>query len=349
MPPVFGCWPRFELRDNLDPVLPRTSSHNNKSAATGSLGIRHYLLGGAIIVIRGIFFRVCLLALLILPAPSFAATKTLSWAGCGITKKAFMQDLAKAFETKTGIHISLSGGGATYGIRQVAAGKVDMGGSCRFRIEGDPNELQPVFKPIAWDALVVIVNRNNPVDNISFAQLRGILLGKITNWKQLGGQDAPIHLLVRKGKISGVGRTLRKLVLADYDADLARYAYKEYPSSGPLEQAIPKDLLALGVTGISSGRKRPVKILSLDGKQPTPENIHSGAYTLYRPLYLVYSPTDENLKLVKQFIAFAYSSEGRAIIRKNRVVPYMDALGLVMKQLEQDKRARDMGLYKATN
>lgn len=276
-------------------------------------------------------------------APAASSGKTLTWVGCGISKKAFMVELAAAYEKKTGVKINIQGGGATRGIREVAANHVDMGGSCRYKIDGEDQERGAVLEPVAWDALVVIVHPDNPVDNITFDQIRGVYLGKITNWKQLGGNDAPIRLLVRKGKISGVGRALRKLVFADYNKEFK--ATEVMKSSGPLEKAVVEDVNAIAVTGISSARKRKVKNLKLDGKEPTYDNIRAGEYGLYRPLYLALNRGGKNADEVDKFIKFAHSQEGRTIIRNNGTVPYLDALKLVLKQVEQEERANDRGLY----
>jgi len=266
----------------------------------------------------------------------------LIWAGCGITKKAFMAELAKAYKKKTGIEIVLHGGGATKGIRQAAAGKIDIGGACRATMDHNPLERSAFQIPVAWDALVVIVHKGNPVDNITFKQLRNIYLGKITNWKELGGRDQPIHLYARKGKISGVGRTLRELVFANYDQDFtSRATYVR--SSGPLEKAVVSQPDAIGTTGVSSAHKRDVKILKLNGKEPSYDNIKAGDYVLYRPLYLVTNRTNHDPR-VQAFIKFALSPEGKAIIRRTGTVPYADALPLVMKQLDQYKRATEAGL-----
>ena len=95
---------------------------------------------------------------------SASANNTIQWAGCGITKKAFMKELATAFEKKTHVKVVLNGGGATKGIRQTAALKVDMGGSCRMTLpEVERKELHVSLHPVAWDALAVIVNPENPV------------------------------------------------------------------------------------------------------------------------------------------------------------------------------------------
>lgn len=269
-------------------------------------------------------------------------TDGLVWAGCGITKKAFMSELAKAYTQRTGIEVNLQGGGATKGIRNAAKGGIDIGGACRATLPGHKEERSAHHVPVAWDALVVVVNKDNPVNSVTFKELQKIYTGQINNWKQLGGEDAPLELYVRKGKISGVGRTLRELVFANYDQEFnAKYTMK---SSGPLEKGIEKNRYGIGTTGISSAKRRDLKILKLEDKEPSYENIRKGEYLLYRPLYLVTRGPKSDEK-VKKFISFALSREGKAIIRKAGTVPYGDAMSLVMKQLEQYKRARDSGIF----
>lgn len=272
-----------------------------------------------------------------------ARSNELHWAGCGITKKAFMLELAKAYTKKTGIKVDIHGGGATRGIRDAASGKIDIGGACRVAIKGNKLESNAYEIPVAWDALVVIVNKNNPITDISFQQLQGLYLGKIKNWKVLGGADAPIDLYVRKGKISGVGRTLRELVFANFKQKFVSTHIVR--SSGPLEKGIMKDIDGIGVTGASSARRRDVKILKLDGKYPSYKNISKGEYVLYRPLYLVIARNNRDKK-VHDFIKYALSLEGQDLIRAQGTVPYSEAMALVMKQLEQYQRANKRGLYR---
>jgi len=269
---------------------------------------------------------------------------TLKWVGCGISKKAFMKELAAGYQKKTGVIIDIQGGGATRGIRATSANNSDMGGTCRYKIGSAPEESRAILEPVAWDALVVIVHPDNPVENITFDQIRGIYLGKITNWKQLGGNNAPIRLMARKGKLSGVGRALRKLVFANYNQEFKATEFVK--SSGPLEKAVVKDVNALGVTGISSARKRKVKNLQLDGKAPTYDNIRKGEYGLYRPLYLAMNRSGAKFDEVQKFIKYAHSREGRDIIRNNGTVPYLEALKLVLTQVKQEERASERGLYR---
>lgn len=276
--------------------------------------------------------------------PVYATEKTLTWAGCGISKNAFMQEMAAAYEKKTGVKIDLKGGGATKGIREVSSKKTDIGGTCRHTLQDDKTlsgvplaERRVQLTPVAWDALVVLTHKDNPVNNVTLEQIRQIYTSKITNWKELGGRDAPIELYVRKGKISGVGRTLRELVFNNYDQEFV--AKHVMDSTGPLERAIEKDVNAIGITGVSSGRRvKGAKILHLEGKEASYENIKSGSYLLYRPLYMVTHLEDRNPE-VKKFIEFVYSDEGKRIMRKVGTVPYEDAVHLWLKYLDQQKKA----------
>ncbi len=252
------------------------------------------------------------------------------WAGCGITKKAFMAELATAYEAKSNIKVVLEGGGATRGIRDTVNLRVDLGGTCRMSLpETDHSELHASLYPVAWDALAIITHKDNPVDNFSREQVKALYTGKITNWKELGGPNAPVHLYVREGNISGVGYAIRQYLFQDGSMEFdTKYVVK---SSGPLEKAIEKDPYAIGITGVSSARKRDVKIASFDGKVPSYENVRNGNYGLYRPLYLVTGPSPT--KKVQDFINFATSSEGEQIIRDNGTVPYSDGLALMRKML----------------
>jgi len=266
----------------------------------------------------------------------------LNWAGCGITKKAFMAELAAAYEKKTNVKINLEGGGATKGIRKVIDRDVDMGGSCRFRIPEDNASHGVIhFNPVAWDALTVVAHKSNPVKSVTLDQLRDIYTGKITNWSQLGGQNQPMELLIRDGRISGVGHTIRQVLFGDVNIEFK--GSKSYKSSTPLEEAVENNANAIAMTGISSARKRDFNILQLEGKVPSYENIKRGKYLLYRPLYIVTNSKNENYKEVKKFLKFAHSIEGKEIMRKNGVVPYLEAVWLANKLRKQWESSRKLG------
>ncbi|MEK7223033.1 MAG: phosphate ABC transporter substrate-binding protein [Pseudomonadota bacterium] len=286
---------------------------------------------------------------LVVASLAFAATenspvtKKLTWAGCGISKNAFMAEMVAAYKKKTGIEVELKGGGATKGIREVASQEVNIGGTCRHVIEDTktymtlPEERRVQLTPVAWDALVVIVHKDNPVNNITLAQVREIYTGKITNWRELGGKNEPVELYVRKGKISGVGRTLRELVFANYDQEFTATHVVE--SSGPLERAIVENPRGIGITGISSARKLKAKILMLNGKEPSYENIKKGDYLLYRPLYMVTRMQLKPEPEIQKFLDFVMGPEGQQVMRSVGTVPYQDGIHLWLKYLDQQNKA----------
>ncbi len=272
-----------------------------------------------------------------------AQERTLTWVGCGISKKGFMAEMAQAYYDKTGVNIVIQGGGATKGIRMVSAGEADLGGSCRDVIT-HPVMISPIseerwskMNPVAWDALVVIVNKNNEVTDITTDQVRDLLKGRIANWKELGGADRPVELYVREGKISGVGRTIRELVFSNYNEDFV--ATHVVPSTGPLEQAVETNIDAIGITGVSSARRRDVKILNLDGVAPSYDRIRDGGYGLYRPLYLVTPMAVDVKPEITDFLEFVRSEEGKAVMRKVGTVPHEDAIATWLKYLERREAA----------
>jgi len=269
-----------------------------------------------------------------------AANKEIKWVGCGISKLGFMKDLAKAYEKKTGVKIKIEGGGATKGLRQVASGKSELGGSCRLPLVSREKRSARVIDkestikliPVGWDALVVIVHKDNKlIDSISRQNLRDLLTGKITNWKQLGAKSSKkINLYIRKGKISGVGRTLRQQLFNNTDEDFAKTAIVK-KSSGKIEKAILKDKAGIGVSGISSSRHRNLRMLQLDGLEPTMANLKSAKYSLYRILFLVAPANYKERPELKEFVNFALSPAGSKIIRKAGTLPYLQGISLVYK------------------
>jgi len=275
-----------------------------------------------------------------------AAEKELRWVGCGISKFGFMSDLAAAYEQKTGTKIVLEGGGATKGLREVAARHVDMGGSCRlplifqskdggYNIEEQEKKLRII--PVGWDALVVIVNKDNSlISSISKEQLRDVLTGKITQWKELGAKsDKPINLYVRQGKISGVGRTLRQQLFDNPEQEFTANA-KILPSSGKIEKAVIADPYGLAVSGISSSRQRPLKMLKLDDVEPSMASLEEGTYQLYRLLFLVVADNYLERPEITDFVKFALSAKGQRVIRDAGTLPYHQGVRLIFTATGQD-------------
>lgn len=245
-----------------------------------------------------------------------AKSAAVSWVGCDISKSSFMDAVAEAYTKKTGITIELTDGGATKGIREVASKKADMGGTCRHALN-IPEEQGAKLIPVAWDALVVAVHPSNPVTNLSLEQVKSIFTGKITNWKEVGGKDLSIVPMERKGKISGVGFGARQLIFDDPELEYPPVV-KLFDSTSPLEAALESTEAGVAITGVSSARLRKVKMLAIEDKEATRENLVSGSYLLYRPLYL--TVPKEPSKQVSDFLKFVLSDEGQSVIAKTGTV-----------------------------
>ncbi len=257
----------------------------------------------------------------LLPAPFAAAeieSEPMVFKGCSIIRRAFMTEAAQAYKRDTGKRIDVMGGGATLGIRATAAGDADIGGSCRPPMPGlSAKERGVHMTQIAWDALAFITHPSNPVDSISLARAKSVLLGDIDNWRELGGPDQRIVPIFRSqapehgGKLSGVGHMTRLLLFGDPDMDFSSLAIL-FRHSAEVEEAVEEIPFSFAVTGVSSANWRQVRVLALDGVEPTRENIASGGYPLFRPLYLMTQgkPTGE----VADFIRWLLSEKGQQVV-----------------------------------
>jgi phosphate transport system substrate-binding protein len=279
-------------------------------------------------------FRV-LLSFLLLSSTLVAAPQqdptepTLSWRGCGITKKAFMERCATVYSEKTGVNIRLTGGGATLGIEAAGQGGADFGGTCRACLSSRNEDKMPLaLTVVAWDALVVVVHPDNPLDSITPEQLKAVLQQEITDWGELGGKPGRIITIARKGKISGVGFMTRKLIFGDAEADYGKRVIR-LQSSGPVEELLEESVNGIAVTGISSAKLRKLKVLKVGGVEPTMANIATGKYPYYRPLYLAHPK-----KMVaeqQRFLNWLLGGEGQQVVHDQGTVNLSHGYLLALK------------------
>lgn len=263
-----------------------------------------------------------------------AWSQNLTYVGDLASTRAFMADLAQLYALQGEGEISIDLTTASEALRLAAAGEVDLGGTARPATETDPNERRATMYPIVWDALAVIVNRQNPIVNISLAQLQDVYSGKISSWSQLGGEDRPIDVITHDDPRHGVDRNLAELLLGSGDRALA--ATTQVSNMQQLGEAVDSTPWSLAVATYSSARKMPVKILSLEGRSPAYQTIQSGDYLLFTPLYLAIRDSGPNRRYVRNFLKFAGGSDAKRILRRNGVVPYADGLALVSRQLDRE-------------
>ena len=266
---------------------------------------------------------------------SIAEPVELNLASCHVSKAAYINDLVNAYQKKTGIKINVHAGNSTSAIRDVHNGVVDIGATSRYLIPNELRETGVELLPVAWDALTIIVHKENPVESISLEQAKAIYTGKIRYWSELGGTDQKIEVYAHKNKISGNGHALRDLLFSNVDKTIN--ATRMFDSYESLEQALLDNPNAIAISGVSSAALQDVKVVALDGVPPSVDNIKTGEYSLYRPLYLSYSPSSPNIDSVKDFIHYVQSKSGRDVMRSNGIVPYREAMSLVMKKVRENE------------
>ena len=268
-----------------------------------------------------LLFLLSVSACLIYVSPAYS-DDYLTVSGCSVSYIGYLKDLAQEYERRTGIKVFVRGGGTVGGLENLREGKVDFAATCRNRIEGDPEDVE--FIQAAWDALVFIVHKSNPIKNISIKDVKGIYAGRITNWKQLGGNNVAIKVFIARTtrSLQGIEASLRDMVL-DGNSPVEGPNIKLVPTGGMVEQTVEKTPDGFAASGFTSARKRNVKILRLNGISATKENIIKNRYKLRRPLFLV-APKNPEPK-VKKFLDFALSREGQRFIGSLGVLSLKDA------------------------
>ena len=274
-------------------------------------------------------------ALLYISFNSFADSAELNLVSCHVSKDAYITDLVNVYREKTGIHINVHAGNSTSAIRDVHIGIADIGGTSRYLIPNEKQETGVKLLPVAWDALAIIVHKDNPVENISLEQAKAIYTGRIRYWSDLGGTDQKIEVYAHKNKISGNERILRELLFSNTRKNF--HTSRFFDSGEQLEQALLENPNAIAITGVSNALARDVKIVAFNGIKPTLDKIKTGNYSLYRPLFLTYNPHSANIESIKDFIRFVQSKSGRDVMHANGVVPYREAMSLVMKKVPNNK------------
>ncbi len=153
---------------------------------------------------------VAVLTLTLCACSSGSSTSSITVAG-STTCLPIAEIAAEGFKEETGIDVLVSGLGSSAGIEAVSAGTADIASSSR-GLNADEQDLGLTPIVIAHDGIAVIVNDDNPVDNLSTEQLRDIYAGKITNWKEVGGEDLRIQV-INRDEASGTREAFRTIVM----------------------------------------------------------------------------------------------------------------------------------------
>ncbi len=245
--------------------------------------------------------------------------------GCNAKKEAVATDgstsmnkvigaLGEAFESETGITVTYNATGSGAGIQAVLEGRCDIGLSSRsLKDEEINNGLTGTL--LAYDGIVMIVNPNNPISDLTTETIAKIYTGEITNWQDIGGDDAEIVLI---GREAGSG-TRDGFETITGTADKCKYR-QELTSTGDVITTVASNPNAIGYTSLASV-KDTVTILSIDGIAPNAETIKNGSYTMQRPFLLVTKNDATLSENTQNFIDYITSEKANKIISNAGVVP----------------------------
>ena len=216
--------------------------------------------------------------------------------------------------------IQVTGGGSGTGISALINGTTDVCMSSRAMKAPEKAKLRDRYNttgveiPVARDGLSVYVHTSNPLTEISMPQLRDVFLGKITNWKDLGGPDASIIVYSRENS-SGTYVFFKENVLAGRDFSPRA---QTMPGTASVVNAVTKEKLGIGYGGAAYAKGLKILKLKKDADSPAiaPDmaSVTSGTYPLARPLffYVRNKPSGD----IKTFVDWVLSDEGQKVVNK---------------------------------
>ena len=211
------------------------------------------------------------------------------------------------------VTVNYSGTGSGAGIEAVLAGTCDIGLSSR-ELKQSELDAGAVGHVVALDGVAIVVNPENPVSSLTIEQIAKIFTGEISNWAELGGEDAPIAVYGREAG-SGTRGAFEEIVGVE---DMCAYT-NEYSSTGDIIGNVASNPNGIGYASLSSVSGN-VKSLSVDGVECSEATIKDGSYPIQRPFVMVTKSGAELSQAAQAFLDYALSDE---------VAEYIAAAGAV--------------------
>lgn len=216
--------------------------------------------------------------------------------------------LIEAYERADGsVTVNYSGTGSGAGVEAVLSGTCDIGLASR-ALKSEEEAKGAVGHVVALDGVAVVVHPDNALSDLTVEQIAGIFTGRIANWKDLGGADAPIAVYGREAG-SGTRGAFEEIIGV---SGACRYT-SEYSSTGDIIGNVSQNPNGIGYTSLS-GVGGGVKALRVEGAPCTGEAIRSGSYPIQRPFLLVTSRNAPLSPAAQSFLDFALSGDAAAYI-----------------------------------
>ena len=222
--------------------------------------------------------------------------------------------LSEAYmEENSAVKVTYNPTGSGSGIKAVQAGSCDIGLASR---DLKPEELADLNGTVvAIDGIAMIVNKENPVKDLTIEQIAALYKGEITNWSEVGGLDAPVVLIGREAA-SGTRDGFESITDTE---DACKYN-QELTSTGDVVQTVSSNPNAIGYASLASV-KDTVKLISVEGVTPSTKTIQDGSYKIQRNFVMVTKKNAELSPAAKSFFDFATSSAADEWIIEAGAVP----------------------------
>jgi len=223
-----------------------------------------------------------------------------------------------------GSTIQVTGGGSGVGIAALINGSTDIANASRPMKASEIDKLKQRYNtlgvevPCAKDGITVYLNKGNSVSELTVRQIGDIFAGKIKNWKEVGGVDAPIRLYGRESSSGTFGYFQDNVVKGDYSPSC-----QTLPGTAAIVNAVKKDKYAVGYGGAAYAEGVKDCKVKKDAKSPayapTAETIKNKTYPISRYLYMYLKsrPTGET----KAFIDWILSPEGQKVVVETGYFP----------------------------
>jgi len=219
-------------------------------------------------------------------------TANIAWAGNIVIKGSttvlpIAQKVAEEYmKQNPGVKISISGGGSGNGMKALIDGSTDIADSSRFIKDKEvkmavEKGIYPVPFAVAYDCIVPVVHPSNSIVNITMAQLKDIYMGKIKNWKEIGGPDRTV-VVISRDTSSGTYEVWHKKVM---NKERVFPGALLQASNGAVSQTVAKNKNAIGYIGLGYVDK-DVKALSVNRIVGSETTTLNGTYPISRPLFM---------------------------------------------------------------
>lgn len=224
-----------------------------------------------------------------------------------------MEKVQEKYEENNSVILEIQQNGSGAGIKDVISGISEIGMSSRELKDEEKSSVKGTT--VAYDGIALLVNPENKVKNISLEDVKNVYTGKITNWKELGGEDAPIVVISRE-EGSGTRDAFQEIV--GYKSEELTKEATISDGSGAVKTTVAGNKNAIGFASFEY-IDETVSALNVNDVEPTADNVKGGQYKISRPFLLV-TKSDSVTENGQKLIDYVLSPEGQQIVADNKLI-----------------------------